>query len=500
MIPVFKPSIDEEEWYALKEPLEKGWLGLGPKTREFEDAFAAYVRAPHAIGVNSGTSALHLGFAVLDIAGGEVITTSLTYVATNHAILYCGGIPVFADVEEDTGNLGVDEIERRITPRTKAICVVHYTGHPCDMDPIMEMAARHNLPVLQDSAHACGSKYKGRPDRIVRADQYVQLRPGKEPRDGRGRHGDAAGRRDGRPHAQAALARPRAPTGDARRARRDGLLPRDRGDRLPPPHERPLRGDRHRAAAKAREAQRATARDRRHLRRGLRGARTGSSTPVLKPYADRRRSTSTSSAYRPRTAIALILHLKERGVGSHVHFVPTHLHPAYRAYATELLPVTERLWKTLVTLPLFPGLTEDEIAQVIEGVRSYTPRTHSAAPAAAVAKASAKALRAGHRSRRRRVIRDRDIVCMSFVTWDDHWSTTQQQMSRLARHNRIFFVDQPISPASFFTGIRRRDAVARQFRRWRQGYREVAKNVYAGSPPPILAATEPQGRQSRSMP
>lgn len=84
------------------------------------------------------------------------------------------------------------------------------------------------------------------------------------------------------------------------------------------------------------------------------------------------------------------------------------------------------------------------------------------------------------------MIRDRDIVCISFVTWDDHWATPQQQMSRLARHNRIFFVDQPISPASFFTGIRRRAAVMRQFRRWRQGYREVAKNVYAGSPPPIL--------------
>jgi glycosyltransferase involved in cell wall biosynthesis len=84
------------------------------------------------------------------------------------------------------------------------------------------------------------------------------------------------------------------------------------------------------------------------------------------------------------------------------------------------------------------------------------------------------------------VIRGRDIVCMSFVTWDDHWATPQQQMSRLARHNRIFFVDQPISPASFFTGIRKREAVTRQLRRWRHGYREVAKNVYAGSPPPIL--------------
>lgn len=84
------------------------------------------------------------------------------------------------------------------------------------------------------------------------------------------------------------------------------------------------------------------------------------------------------------------------------------------------------------------------------------------------------------------MIKDRDIVCVSFVTWDDHWGTPQQQMSRLARHNRIFFVDQPVSPLSFLTGIRRRGAVMEQLRRWRRGYREVSKNVFAGAPPPIL--------------
>lgn len=97
LIPVFKPALDQEEWHALKEPLEKGWLGLGPKTKEFEDKFAEYVNAEHAVGCNSGTSALHLGFAMLDVRGGDVITTSLTYVATNHAILYCNGTPVFAE-------------------------------------------------------------------------------------------------------------------------------------------------------------------------------------------------------------------------------------------------------------------------------------------------------------------------------------------------------------------------------------------------------------------
>lgn len=162
MIPVFKPAVGEDEWLALKEPIMQGYLGLGPKTKEFEDKFAAYIGVPHAVGCNSGTSALDLAFVVLDLDGGEVITTSLTYVATNHAIIHAGGVPVFADIESDTGNIRLDEIERCITPRTKAICVVHYAGHPCDMDPILELAARHNLPVVQDSAHACGSKYKGR--------------------------------------------------------------------------------------------------------------------------------------------------------------------------------------------------------------------------------------------------------------------------------------------------------------------------------------------------
>ena len=105
MIPVFKPAVGEEEWLALKEPIMQGFLGLGPKTKEFEEKFAAYVGVPHAIGCNSGTSALDLAFAVLDLDGGEVITTSLTYVATNHAIIHAGGVPVFADIEDDTGNI-----------------------------------------------------------------------------------------------------------------------------------------------------------------------------------------------------------------------------------------------------------------------------------------------------------------------------------------------------------------------------------------------------------
>ena len=101
MIPVFKPSYGEEELEALREPFRTGWLGLGPKTKEFEDRFAEFIGVPHATGVNSATAALHLALMIAGVEGKEVITTSMTFVSTNHAILYNNGIPVFADIEPD---------------------------------------------------------------------------------------------------------------------------------------------------------------------------------------------------------------------------------------------------------------------------------------------------------------------------------------------------------------------------------------------------------------
>src|SRR4030066_1840806 len=102
---------------------------MGPKTGEFEKRFASYIGTSHAVALNSATAALHLGLMILNIIGGEVITTSMTFVSTNHAILYNGGIPVFADIEPDTLNIDIKSIERNLTDRTRAIIVVHYGGH-----------------------------------------------------------------------------------------------------------------------------------------------------------------------------------------------------------------------------------------------------------------------------------------------------------------------------------------------------------------------------------
>ena len=160
MIPVYRPYHDDLEMKYLKEVIDSGWWGMGPKTAEFETKFAHYIGSKHALGLNSATAALHLALMCVGVKNAEVITPAMTFVSTNHAILYNGGIPVFCDVEPDNLNMTADEILKLITPKTKAIIVVHYGGYACDMDPIMELATKHNLVVIEDCAHACGGKYK----------------------------------------------------------------------------------------------------------------------------------------------------------------------------------------------------------------------------------------------------------------------------------------------------------------------------------------------------
>jgi perosamine synthetase len=162
MIPVFKPCFGEDEINALREPFETGWIGLGPKTVAFEEAFAAYIGVNHAAALNSCTAALHLAFEIVDVKDAEVITTPMTFVSTNHAILYGGGTPVFCDIEEDTLSIDADKIEALITPKTKAVVIVHFGGAPCDMDKIVDICKRHNLALIEDCAHACGGSYKGK--------------------------------------------------------------------------------------------------------------------------------------------------------------------------------------------------------------------------------------------------------------------------------------------------------------------------------------------------
>lgn len=157
------PLIGTDEIGEVVDSLNSGWLGTGPKVSRFESDFAAYKNVEHAAAVNSCTAALHLSMLAAGLGpGDEVITTALTFCATVNAIIHSGATPVLADVEPGTMNIDPADIERRITPRTRAIVPVHFAGLPCDMDAIMDLATRHNLKVIEDCAHAIETEYNGK--------------------------------------------------------------------------------------------------------------------------------------------------------------------------------------------------------------------------------------------------------------------------------------------------------------------------------------------------
>ncbi|MDB5238016.1 MAG: Glutamine--scyllo-inositol transaminase [Candidatus Kaiserbacteria bacterium] len=162
-ISLFKPFIGAEEVREVAKTLRSGWITLGPKTEEFELAFAIYVGTKHAVGLNSATAALHLALVVSNVKrGDEVITPALTFASTAEAALIVGARPVFADVDPRTLNIDPRSIEKKITKKTKAIIVVHYGGQPCDMDEINKIGKKHGIPIIEDAAHAMGSTYKGK--------------------------------------------------------------------------------------------------------------------------------------------------------------------------------------------------------------------------------------------------------------------------------------------------------------------------------------------------
>lgn len=162
-VPFYRPDIGEEEIAAVVDAIRSGWLSVGPRTVEFERVFAEYVGARHALAFNSCTAALHLGLLTLGLQpDDEVITTTLTFAATGATIIHAGGRPVLADCSDDTLNIDPADLERRITPRTRAIVPVHFAGHPVALDAIHALAEKHNLVVLEDSAHALPALYRGR--------------------------------------------------------------------------------------------------------------------------------------------------------------------------------------------------------------------------------------------------------------------------------------------------------------------------------------------------
>jgi perosamine synthetase len=367
LIPIFRPFYDEAEVNAVAEVLRSGWIGLGPKTAEFEQRFAAYIGVPHAVAVNSATAALHLALMVLNVAGGEVITTSMTFVSSNHAILYNGGIPVFADIEPDTLNLDVESIERNLTDQTRAILVVHYGGHPCDMDPILELARAHNIPVVEDAAHGCGGYYRNRHLGSLGTIGTFSFHAVKNLATGDG--------------GMITLADPE----NDRRLRRLRWVGIDKDTWNRSEVDRKYSwyytvqelGFKYHmndiAAAlglvQLEKLERANARRREIV--AYYNDRFNDldwlELPVEKSYA---KSALHNYVAKLDRRDDLIAHLRERRISAGVHYFPNHLYEMYREFKADV-PVTETVWRRLVTLPLYPGMTYDDVERVVAGVRSF---------------------------------------------------------------------------------------------------------------------------------
>ena len=162
-IPYGRQTIEADDIEAVVKVLQSDFLTTGPMVNEFEKIVADYVGANYAVAISNGTAALHAAcFAAGIKPGDEVITTPITFAASSNCVLYCGATPVFADIKADTYNIDPEDIRRKITSKTKAIIAVHYTGQPCEMDEIHEIAKEHGLLVIEDAAHALGADYKGK--------------------------------------------------------------------------------------------------------------------------------------------------------------------------------------------------------------------------------------------------------------------------------------------------------------------------------------------------
>lgn len=162
MIRLFRPYVSEKAIELASQALRSGWIGEGPRVKEFEAEISKKFRLPYVLSLITGTAALHLALEIAGASSGdEVISTAQTCTATNQAILQVGAKPVFADVQYETGNIDPSDINHRVTPKTRAIMVVHWGGYPPDLDEINEIAARHGISVIEDACQALGATYRG---------------------------------------------------------------------------------------------------------------------------------------------------------------------------------------------------------------------------------------------------------------------------------------------------------------------------------------------------
>jgi perosamine synthetase len=353
--------------------LESGWTGLGPKTGEFEEKISKYLNSDYFVALNSGTSALHLAILSLQLKpSDEVIVPPITFVSSVSVVNYVGATPVFCDVEPDTMNLNPLDLMNKISDRTKAVICVHLAGHPCDMDVLHEICDPLGIVIIQDAAHACGAEYKGQKIGSSSDLTCFSFHTVKNLSCGEGGGISTNNQEYNKLYRQLRWLGidkstfSRTDNDDEKiynwqyYVNRLGykyhmsdinaaigivqLAKLDRGNAI----RKTLTKNYNEAFADLDWLE----------------------TPIEKDYANSSNHLYVIKVPNEVSRNSLIKHLKDNNIAPGVHYYPINLHPFYKNSLGET-PVANEVWKRIISLPLFPDLTEDDQTRVIETVRNF---------------------------------------------------------------------------------------------------------------------------------
>ncbi|MEW4527103.1 DegT/DnrJ/EryC1/StrS family aminotransferase [Maioricimonas sp. JC845] len=368
-IPFFVPCVGEEEIASVVETLRSGWLTTGPKVRQFQELFAERVGADHAMAVSSCTAALHLALEAIGVTtGDEVLVPSLTFASTSEVVIHLGATPVLVDSRPDTFNMDPADLEKKITDRTKAVIPVHYAGQPCDMDAIADVAKRHGIRVIEDAAHALPARYRDRTIGSISDLTCFSFYANKTITTGEGGM---------------------VTTNDPELADRVRLMSlhgisKDAWKRFSAEgkwyYEIEAPGYKYNMTdiAAALGIHQLARCDEFYERRKTIAERYTAAfadvpeivTPTVEAHSQHAWHLYVIQVDIDRLRIdrnEFIRSLNERGIGTSVHYTPLHMHPLYRerfGYSPEDLPVAAALYDRIISLPIHPKMSDEDIENV----------------------------------------------------------------------------------------------------------------------------------------
>ena len=372
MIPYGHQWIDDDDIQAVVDVLRSDWLTTGPYVDEFEQEFAEAVDAKYAVSVSNGTAALHAAMFAIDIKpGDEVIVPPMTFAATANCVVYQGGTPVFADVDQDSLLLDPARVEEKITPITKAIIAVDYSGQPCDYEALRDIANRQKLVLVADACHALGGTYKNRPVGSLADLNTFSFHPVKHITTG---EGGMITTDDPDLARRMRIFRNHGITTDSRQRYQQGLWFYGMEEL----------GYNYRltdiqAALGLSQLHKLNNWVERRREISRRYDQVFAELSYLKPLSVRKDVSHAYHLYVVRLKLEqlkatrgeIFAALRDKGIGVNVHYIPVHLHPFYRNhYSTGvgMCPIAEAAYEQIISLPMFPALSDKEIDYVMEVV------------------------------------------------------------------------------------------------------------------------------------